>query len=87
MADRIDSISKSDNHWTICYTVEKNSQTNSFSVMVDKSDMTDSDSDVEARSLANVKAAIVKDRWVAEALPTVLPVVSEPENVTLEQPL
>lgn len=45
--------------------------------------MTDPESDTEARSLGNAKAAIIKDAWSAEAPSPVIQMIESPENVTL----
>lgn len=82
MADRITALNKLDEQWDVSYEVEKNSLTNSFCVVVLKSEMTDPDSATEARTRANVKAAVIKTDWAATA-PTLVEVISEPENVTL----
>lgn len=84
MADKIVALNKLDEQWDVSYEVEKNSLMNAFCVVVLKSEMTDPDSDAEARTKANVKAAAIKNAWTAEA-PTVVEVVSPtaPENVTL----
>lgn len=82
MADKITSLTKVENHWDVSYEVEKNSLKNSFCVTVLKSEMTDPDSDTEARTLANTKAAAIKNAWEAVA-PEAESFIEAPENVTL----
>lgn len=82
MADKILSMTKCAEHWDVAYEVEKNALKNQFCVVVLKADMTDEDSEAEAKTLANVQAAAKKDAWPAAAS-TSETVLSTPEDVAL----
>jgi hypothetical protein len=70
--------------YTVSYDVEYETAKNNFCVGVKAEEMTDSSSQEEAITKANVKAKIIKDAWIA-VLPSPISevLIFEAQDVTL----
>lgn len=90
MADKIIKITREDNSdatvncWHISYEVEDSGNKNTFVQTVLASEMADSTSESEAKTLANAKASTKKSKWITDkTITSTTDTTTTEESVTL----